>query len=57
MDRLSWCKDQIEKFQAEIANDPEYTKEYALSAIIGQMLDYLHYKEEKERKEEKEKQA
>lgn len=50
MDRLSWCKDKLETLQAEIANDPEYTKEYALSAIIGQMLDYLHYKEEKEKR-------
>lgn len=46
MDRLSWCKDELEKLQAEIANDPEYTKVYALSAIINQMLEYLYRERE-----------
>lgn len=52
MDRLSWCKDELERFQMGIANNPKYMKEYALSVIIGQMLEYLHRKEEKEKTEE-----
>ena len=54
MDRLSWCKNELEKLQAEIANDPEYTKEYALSAIMNQIVEYLYRKEQLEKKKEKE---
>ena len=48
MDRLTWCKEKIEDLQAGIANDPKYVKIYALSAIINQMLEWMHRQEYKE---------
>lgn len=48
MDRLTWCKENLENLQLEIANDPKQTKLYALSAIVNQMLEYMHRQEDKE---------
>ena len=46
MDRLTWCKEKIENLQLEIANDPKYLKIYAMSAVINQMLEYMHRQDE-----------
>ncbi len=46
MDRLTWCKEHIENLQLEIANDPKYLKIYAMSAVINQMLEYMHRQDE-----------
>jgi hypothetical protein len=48
MDRLTWCKENLENLQLEIANDPKYVKLYALSAIVNQMLEWMHRKEDLE---------
>ena len=48
MERLTWCKENLENLQLEIANDPKYVKLYALSAIVNQMLEWMHRKEDLE---------
>lgn len=51
MDRLTWCKEQIENLQLEIANDPKYLKIYAMSAVINQMIEWMHRQDEKVKNE------
>ena len=51
MDRLTWCKEKIENLQLEIANDPKYLKIYAMSAVINQMLEYMHRQDEEVKEE------
>ncbi len=48
MDRLTWCKENLENLQLEIANDPKQVKLYALSAIVNQMLEWMHRQEDLE---------
>ena len=48
MDRLTWCKENLENLQLEIANDPKQVKLYALTAIVNQMLEWMHRQKDKE---------